>query len=142
MPAVYCAPADVHAYVIDNPSVELPDDAAITRLIERAQRDIDRLCERWPILSTGLRFDPALLPVTSREALRRATCAQVEYIVAAEVGELVAEHDRVTAVPNGVSFAGEPPRRIGLRAVEELSGHGLITWSGCVAPDETDPSAI
>ena len=129
--AIYATAADLAPYVADNPDVPMPDDDAAERLLERAEGDVDRVCGPWPILSTGRKFDPPTLPVTSRVALSRATCAAAEYRLMVGEGELVGDAEYLPAMLTLVRPAG----RISPRMVEELSGFGLIIYSGTVAPD-------
>lgn len=132
MAAVYAAPEDVRAFCQVS-GVAVPADAEVVSLIERAQIDVDLVCGPWPRFSSGLRFDPPLLLAPAREALKRATCAQVEYLLEVGVRQLVAPDDLLSV--GGLSFAGRPLPRVGPRLLEELAGHGLILWSGTVSAE-------
>lgn len=136
MATIYVTVEQVREYAgLNFPDLDLPeDDAELEALIIRAELDIDRMCQGWPLLSTGRRFDPPTLPVTSRDALVRATCEQVLFVGRVGVDELTTSHDLVTGVGGSLTFAALPPDRIGRRTLECLSGFGLITWSGCVEP--------
>lgn len=61
------------------------DAAALGRYIERAERDIDALFALRPMIRTGAyagrRFDPTLLLAPEAAALKRAVCAQAEYLI-------------------------------------------------------------
>jgi hypothetical protein len=67
----YAAPVDLRA------RLELTDaeltDAAATRLLERAERRLDRLAGAWPIRPNGRKFDPAGLPSLYSTTIREAT---------------------------------------------------------------------
>lgn len=131
--AVYAVPEDLRVYTARNTAVDVPDDdAAVEVLLDEAQREVDRACGPWPFLSTGLKFDPPLLPVTGREALRRATCAAAEWLLMLEPEERVGASD---LLPAGLSIT-QRAGRVSPRMVEELAGHGLMLYSGTyVAPD-------
>lgn len=134
---VYATAEQLDAYVVDNQDVDAPAGAEAERLLDRAQRDVDRVVGPWPILSTGLKFDPGTLPVTAREALARATCAAAEYRV--EVGEdqLVGGDEYLPDMLRPLRTAG----RAGPKVLEELVGHGLILTSLTVGPDPLDDVA-
>lgn len=126
----YATVEDLAAYVADVPEIVVPDGEAAERLLERAERDVDRVYGPWPILSTGLKFDPGSLPVTAREALRRATCAAAEFRLIVGEDELIGDTEYAPEQLRVLRSAG----RIAPKMREELSGHGLVIWSGCAAP--------
>jgi hypothetical protein len=67
----------------------------------------------------------------AREALSRATCAQVEFALAMGVDVLVGAQDNIASL-GSITFRPGPLPRIGPRVPEELAGHGLIIRSGTV----------
>jgi hypothetical protein len=80
MPPLYVTGADFTAYV---EGWVTDDAAALDRLLERAERDVEALFPLIPIVTTGTyaghRFDPAGLAAWELAALKRAVCAQAEY---------------------------------------------------------------
>jgi hypothetical protein len=78
--AAYATNAEFEAYV---EGWTTTNGAALTRLLERASRDIDALMGPRRILTTGtyagLKYDPTKLADAYADALSRATCAQAEY---------------------------------------------------------------
>jgi hypothetical protein len=68
--------ANIEGWVTDNP-------AALSRLLERASREVDRLFPHLPIRTSGtfagFRFDPTELLAYEADALERAACYQAEY---------------------------------------------------------------
>jgi hypothetical protein len=58
--------------------VEL-DDAEITKLLEKSERDVDSLLDGPPNPTTGLKRDPGTMTTAEAAALSRATSAQAEY---------------------------------------------------------------
>lgn len=80
MPPLYATGVDFTAYV---EGWTTTDAAALDRLLERAERDVDGLFRNLPIIPSGTfagrRFDKTKLLVYEREALARAVCAQAEY---------------------------------------------------------------
>lgn len=78
--AAYATNAEYEAYV----EGWVTDNAAVlTRLLERATRDVDRALGAYAMQTTGtyagLKVDPATLEAYEKQALSRATCAQAEY---------------------------------------------------------------
>lgn len=128
--ATYATAADLAAFITDTADVIAPEGGAAERLLQRAERDVDRVCGPWPVLSTGLKFDPPTLPVTSRAALSRATCAACEYRLLVGEDELVGDSEYLPAMLSLVRSAG----RIAPKMIEELSGHGLMIYSGTALP--------
>lgn len=59
------------------------DPAALDRLLERAERDVDALFPLLPIITIGTyagrRFDPTVLATYEQEALSNCVCAQAEF---------------------------------------------------------------
>lgn len=137
--ASYATPAELRAYLLDNPAVRAPaDDAAAERLLQRAEHDVDRqlgTTTRDPV--SGLAFGQAALAALSvgqLDALMRATCAAAEFRLLAGEEILVGSEDGIAAV-GGLSFSQRPPRRIAPKVAEELAGSGLVSWSGTVEED-------
>lgn len=136
----YATTADLSAYIEDVPAtyVPLPDEggreAFLTRFLERAERDIDRIVGPWPLYESGRKFDPEDLTAPQQEALKRATCAAAEYRIATGEGELIGAEDGIASV-DGISFTSRPLARIGPKVTEELSGAGLILYSGTLPVD-------
>ena len=87
MPATYATSADLAAYVADNAEVSAP--SAADALLERAERDVDRVVGPWPVFSNGRKFDPPALTAPQRAALSRATCAAAEFRLTIGESELV-----------------------------------------------------
>lgn len=129
--ALYATPAQVRAYVQGSGVIVPADDGEVGRLIERAEREIDLVLGPWPRFSNGRKLDPPALSVTAREALQRATAAQVEFDSAMGADVLVGAQDGIAAI-GGISFSRDPLPRTAPRAVEELAGHGLLIRSGTV----------
>lgn len=107
------------------------DAAALERILERAERDIDRVISYQgprPDNQT-LKLVPANLSLRDREAIRDATCAQAEYRI--EKGERFfrqAQHQSVSGPQ--FSTTGTLPR-IGPKVAEELArfGGGKASWA-------------
>lgn len=80
MAPLYAARADVETYI---EGWVTDDAAALDRLIERAERDVDALFPLLPIITTGTyagrRFDPTTLATYERQALINCVCAQAEF---------------------------------------------------------------
>lgn len=122
--------------------VVLPATAAeLDALIERAERDIDRLLGPYPIDPlTGLKLDPLEVTPAQAGALARATCAAAEYRVAVGEDAWIEARDGLTAV-GGLSFDLRPLPRVAPKALEELSGHALLLRSGCALADPLEVDA-
>ncbi len=58
---------------------------------------MDRIAGRWPVYSSGSKFDP-ILTAPQRDALKRATCAAAEYRLVAGEGELIGVDDGIASV--------------------------------------------
>ena len=106
------------------------DDDAFDRLIERAERQVDALLLGvWGPRVNGLRVDPAAANPEHVEAVRRATCAQVEYRL--EMGEefFVRAQYAETAGPEFRTKGALP--RVGPKVLEELrSAPSLTSYAG------------
>ncbi|MGI8511399.1 MAG: hypothetical protein ACR2NH_02095 [Solirubrobacteraceae bacterium] len=77
---VYATVADLQSYIEGGTTL---DAAALERVLERAERDVDNLLgdyDRDP--DTDRKLAPDTLPAHQQRALRRATCAQAEYRIA------------------------------------------------------------
>jgi hypothetical protein len=123
----YATVADFEAY---SEGWVTTDVAALTRAIERAERDVDRLLGyRGHRVTATVKLDPATLTAFDRDALKRATCAQTEYRI--EMGPRFfrqAQHRSVSGPK--FSTEGQLPR-IGPKVMEELAGTSLVAgrWS-------------
>jgi hypothetical protein len=132
--AIYATQAQLEAYLADTPEVSVPGDAeAVERLLQRAETAVDLILGSWPRFATGRKLDPAQLDLVQREGLARATCAAAQHLLVLDPDVLVGADDyapgEVTVLRRAV--------RTSPRAVEELSGHGLIRRSGTIpAPPE------
>ncbi|MEJ7786558.1 MAG: hypothetical protein WKF96_17285 [Solirubrobacteraceae bacterium] len=120
-PPAYASQADLEGYI---EGWVTTDPAALERLLERAERDIDTLLgdyDRQP--GTDRKLDPAALTTHQAYALRRATCAQAEYRIA--MGEEFFVQAQYTYV-SGPDFSrrGELPR-IGPKVLGELADCGF-----------------
>ena len=121
-PPAYASQADVESYI---EGWTTTDPAALERVLERAERDIDGLLgdygDRQP--ATGRKLDPGALTTHQSYALRRATCAQAEYRI--ELGEDFFVQAQYTYVA-GPDFQrrGELPR-IGPKVLPELADNGF-----------------
>lgn len=123
----YATRSDFEAYV---EGWVTDDPAALDRLLERAERDIDGILATRGDRTAGLKIDAAAelaagsLEEWQTDALSRATCAQAEYRLA--MGEeffTQAQHSRV----RGPDFTteGRLPT-IAPKALRELADTGLL----------------
>lgn len=127
--AVYATPEALTDYIASNEDATLPGDpVAVQRLLARAERQVDLVVGPWPRFSSGLKFDPALLDVTQRAALSRATCAAAEHLLVVDASFLAGAED---FAPGEVSILYRAMRDAP-RVLEELAGHGLVRRSGTV----------
>jgi len=126
--AAYASRQELQDYLSGNPVAQLPDEPEVERLLERAQRAVDRVLGRWPLLSTALKLDPGSLDLVQRAALSRATCAACEHILSLDAEFWSGDDDYL---PNEVSILRRA-QRVSPRMMEELAGHGLIRRSGTV----------
>lgn len=117
----YAVAADFASYV---EGWQTDDSAALSRLLDRAERDIDTLLgdyTRNP--ATGLKLDPAALTTHQAYALRRATCAQAEYRFM--MGEDFFVQDQFQFV-SGPDFTRRGSlARIGPKVMGELANSGF-----------------
>lgn len=120
---MYATNADVEAWI---EGWVTDDSAALTRLIARCEADVDlALGPRVaPAAPSGRAYDPADLAPLQADALRDATCAQVEYRV--EMGEEFFRRPRYEAV-TGPDFqtTGRAPW-LAPKAARILAGSGLV----------------
>lgn len=123
---IYATAADLASYVADNTEVGVPTGVAADRLLERAERDVDRVVGPWPVFSNGRKFDPPSLTAPQRAALSRATCAAAEFRLTIGESELVGDDDYLPALLTPLRTAG----RTSPKMLEELAGSGLVKWSG------------
>jgi hypothetical protein len=129
--ATYATEADLEQYLAPNRAARLAPVEDPEGLLRRAERDVDRLLGPYArVAATGLKLDPAALTAAQRAALARATCAAAEFRLMVGEEELVGDTDYVPATLVVLRRAG----RVSPKAAEELSGHGLVRYSGCAAP--------
>lgn len=118
--------AYVEGWVTDNPQ-------ALDRLLERAERDVDRMLGAWwPDETTGLKITVADLQTWQAAALSRAVCAQAEYRF--KMGEdyfVRGQHQEV--IGPDFQAKGKLPR-FSPKAMEELQGAGLVRLQGRATP--------
>lgn len=126
--ALYASESDLLDYLADSPELTAPGGEAAERLLERAEREVDRALGPWPILSTGRKLDPALLDLVQRAAVARATCAAAEHLLLLDPATLAGDDDYV---PNEVTVLRRA-QRVSPKMLAELSGHGLVRYSGTV----------
>lgn len=124
--ATYATATDLADYLSASGVLNHFADADTEKLLQRAERDVERAAGPGPLLASGLRFDPVSLSSSRRTALMRATCAAAEYRL--QVGEdaLVGGDEMLPSELQLVRRAG----RQGPKVLEELAGFGLITFSG------------
>ena len=137
---VYATPDQLRAYLagrvdIDGLATPPPDldDDTLAELLDRAERDVDRVVGPWPLYASGRKFDPATLPLPARDALSRAACAAAEYRLTEGETDLIGETD---FLPPEVGTILRRGPRVGPKVIEELAGSGLLRYSGTVTPDE------
>jgi hypothetical protein len=139
--ATYASTADLLDYVIDNRAawrtLRNADDEQLERLVERGERAVDLvLGAAWPRdPATGLRLNPTTLTQAQRDAVSRAVCAYVEWLVL--VGAAVEAGDSVEA-PATLAVL-QPAARQPPKIVAELAGYGLLKRSATVQPDPAPP---
>lgn len=137
----YAQRADFEAYV---DGWVTDDPAALDRLLERAERDIDLLMGNRPVLDTGLKLALADLAPWEADALARAVCAQAEYRFT--VGEAALRGGSATPVIKSVkgpdfektyAVADQPAgqRKYGPKVRDELATiHHLRALTGRAMP--------
>lgn len=121
----YATVADFETYM--GPSWQTEDPSVVEDVIRKAQRDIDEYIGITPTKPSGLIYDPTELDVTLSNALRDATCGQVEYRLA--MGE---------PFFTGITFGQEgpdvtprkTPPRVSAYAKRTLIRSGLATVTG------------
>jgi hypothetical protein len=135
---VYATAEDFRDYVRDVPAdtLAVPHDEAIERLLERAERDVDRIAAGpLPPLETGRKFDLDDLTEAQADALKRATCAAAEWRLAMGEAELIAADDGVAQVGGLITLTTRPVERVAPKLREELAGSGLFLYSGTLRPE-------
>jgi hypothetical protein len=134
----YATAAELRSYCAASGVAVPGEDADANELLERAERDLDRLLSASYVPNaTGRKVDPSTLTIAARAALSRATCAAAEWRLAQEEEELVGATDGVVGVA-GLTFAPGPlPRPPGPKVAEELANSGLRVRSGTL-PEEVD----
>ncbi len=129
--ATYATTAELTAYLDENADASV-GNADADKLLERAERDVDRVIGPYTVnATTGLKLTPASLTSVQRAALSRATCAAAEYRLVLGEAELVGDDVLLPVMLQPIRTAG----RVAPKILEELAGSGLITWSGTVATD-------
>lgn len=141
--ATYASAELLAEYVAGNALVRLPEGEDVERLLERAERDVDRVLGPYPPdPATGLKFDPGELTTAQRGALARATCAAAEFVLA-QGPELLTGADDGVAAAGSVSYSLRPAPRQAPRLLEELAGHGLIARTLTALPtQDADAGAL
>lgn len=130
----YATASEVDDYLFEA-QINPPEQGPTPELIERAERDVDRVIGGPLPEGAALRLDPALLTDSQRTALARAVGAQVEYrLLSGETS--FAESEDVSGPDLTVISRWT---RIGPKVAEELAGHGLIRRSGTAAPSPVLP---
>jgi len=140
----YASAELLRAYAAPSGVLLPADDAELEALLERAERDVDRLLGPYAVDPlTGLKLDPLELAPAQAGAVARATCAAAEYRSAIGEDGWIEARDGLTAV-GGLSFDLRPLVRASPKALEELAGHSLLLRSGCALPDspEFDADAV
>ncbi len=136
----------LEAYLNGDPDGDLPteDSGELEPLIDRAEKWIDAIIGGAPVEQPGAanatptwryrRLDPSLLTPPQREALSRATCACVQFELAAGLEVVSATGDFVSGDLAVLARPATTPPRV----LAELSGWNLLAHSGCVKtpPDE------
>lgn len=83
MAAIYATQADFEAYV---PGWVTDDAVSLAKYLEAAERDVEALFPFLPYITTGTytghRFDLAGFTALEVASLKRAVCAQAEYLIA------------------------------------------------------------
>lgn len=124
----YATRADCLAYT---PGLTVTDNTGFDVLIEEAERAVDRyLGPIAPRSDTGLKLNPADLPSWAAEAIERATCAQVEWLLSwtrEQIGGKVAAPVTAEKGPDfevqyavSLTTAGKAPDDLAPRAAREL----------------------
>ena len=131
--ATYATEAELRDYCADG-EVQVPGEAAAAeRLLRRAERRVDGLIgPRTVDATTGLKYTPAALTTVQRTALSRATCAAAEHELMVGPGVLVGDDDYLAG---GEVTLLRRASRLPAKALEELSGQGLVTYSGTVTTE-------
>jgi hypothetical protein len=125
--STYAQNADVEAYI---EGWVTDDPAALTRVIERAEQDLDTLlfgAVSWPDppLVTNRKLDPASLSTQEVRTLNRATCAQTEYRITMGEDFFRRAQFQSTSGPGGFSSQGKLPA-LGPKVQRELLGTTLL----------------
>jgi hypothetical protein len=102
-------------------------------VLERASHDIDYLLGFPPPVTDSLRIDLTELDGFQRAALARATALQACYRLQRGEAEFIVDQDGIAGV-EGISFASQPPPRIGPAAREAIADAGLFRRSALVPP--------
>lgn len=130
----YATLTQVRDEVADAPA----DDAELTKLIERAERDIDRSVGAYRTsVDTGRKFDPTTLETVPRDALMRATCEQVRFRLL--MGERFFTRPQHTDVSGPDYTTKGKLQRIGPATVDELESGGLFKLTTTWGPAVSDP---
>jgi hypothetical protein len=132
--ATYATEQQLRDYCADNQFAKVPDDSdAVERLLERSERRLDGLIGPRPVdPSSGLKYAPTEeLSDAQAAALSRACCACAEHELTVGPTVLVGADDYY---PTEAFTLLRRAERQPLRALEELDGHDLLTYSGCAPP--------
>ena len=135
--ATYATAAELDAYLLDTPEVSAPGGEATERLLQRAERQVDLVVGPWPRFSSGLKFDPALLDTTQQAALSRACCAAAQFLLVVDAETLIGDDDYL---PDGAVILRRAAK-VSPKMVAELSGHGLLKYTGTALPTVDLPLA-
>lgn len=113
----YATVADLRAYA----DLTGGDDADLTRVLLRAERDVDRVVGNQGARpdSQLLKFDPASMGARQADALKRGTCAQAEYRIAMGEPFMVKGQHKSVSGPQ-FSTSGKLPR-VGPKVMDELA---------------------
>jgi hypothetical protein len=128
----YATQADFETYVegwvTDNPD-------ALARIMQRASRDIDRVCAGGePDGTTGLKFSPTpdWFDDQQVQALKRACCAQTQYrLIRGE--EFFIDYSPTRITGPDFNQEGKPPR-LSPEARRELETSGIKPTSARMTP--------
>src|SRR5687767_4694750 len=94
--ATYASAEELSDYLSDSDSIDASEGASAERLLLRAEEDVDLVIGPIPRdETTGRKIDPADLSDAQTAALSRATCAQAQWLLAMDEGDLIGEEDGI-----------------------------------------------
>jgi hypothetical protein len=96
-------------------------------LLDAASRDLD------VVLVGVASLDTSTLDADQLAALARGCCAQAIYREVQGPSTVIGEDDGLAAA-GGITFSLRTPARVSALAIEEVTGHRLLTRSGCAPP--------